>query len=89
VQIVLYQVILNFGDHPVTLLRLMYSMWEFVYIFVGSLAIGVVVACVAALMFRTQYFRNEHAPTEAGLVIIMAYCSFYINYGLGCGIINF
>lgn len=85
VAIVLYQVISTFGRKPISFLRALYGLWQFVYIFAGSLAIGVAVACVAALLFRSQYFRNEHAPVEAGLVIILAYCSFYICDGIGCG----
>lgn len=84
VAIVLYQVISSFAHKPVTLEGIMMGLWRFVYIFVGSLAIGLAVACIAAVLFRTQYFRNEHAPVEAGLVIILAYSSFYITYGIGC-----
>jgi NhaP-type Na+/H+ or K+/H+ antiporter len=84
VAIVLYQVIASFANNPVTFGGLMLGMWRFVYIFLGSLVIGVAVACIAAILFRTQYFRNEHAPVEAGLVIILAYSSFYITYGIGC-----
>lgn len=87
VAIVLYQVISNFRHHPVSLVSVLYGLWQFFYIFAGSLAIGVAVACVAALLFRTQYFRNEHAPVEAGLVIILAYCSFYLCEGLGCALL--
>jgi solute carrier family 9 (sodium/hydrogen exchanger), member 8 len=86
VAIVLYQVVSTFADNPITFARVMYGLWEFVYIFVGSLAIGVAVACVAALLFRTQYFRNDHAPVEAGLVIILAYSSFYITHGIQCAL---
>ena len=84
VAIVLYQVVSSFSDHPVTFMGVLGGLWKFVYIFVGSLLIGLVVAGLAAILFRTQYFRNEHAPVEAGLVIILAYSSFYITYGIGC-----
>lgn len=83
VAIVLYQVISSFASNPVTFGGIFMGLWKFVYIFVGSLAIGLAIACIAAVLFRTQYFRNEHAPVEAGLVIILAYSSFYIPYGIG------
>lgn len=83
VAIVLYQVISSFENNPITFVGVMWGLWKFVFIFVGSLLIGVAVACVAAILFRSQYFRNEHAPVEAGLVIILAYSSFYIPYGIG------
>jgi hypothetical protein len=57
---------------------------SFVYIFAGSLAIGTAFALAAALAFRSGYLRDEHAPVEAALVIIIAYCSFYLADGLEC-----
>lgn len=54
------------------------------YKFGGSLIIGTAFALMAAFVFRTGYFRYEHAPVEAALVIIIAYCSFYLSDGLEC-----
>ena len=60
----------------------MQGAWAFVYKFGGSLVIGTAFALMAAMIFRTGFFRNEHAPVEAALVIIIAYCSFYLADGL-------
>ena len=83
VAIVLYNVILKFGDQASSnsLVGLLSGVWAFIYKFGGSLVIGVAFALMAALLFRSTYFRDEHAPVEAALVIIIAYCSFYLSDG--------
>jgi hypothetical protein len=84
VAIVLYNVIYKFGvsTDAVTAIGLLQACWSFIYIFASSLLIGVAFALVAAFMFRTSYFQRDHAPVEAALVIIIAYCSFYLADGL-------
>lgn len=83
VAIVLYRVIEEFGENDVTFGRIAGALWQFTYIFAGSLFIGCFFGLIAAVIFKTRYFRNEHSPLEAALVIIVAYCSFYMTDGLG------
>lgn len=84
VAIVLYNVIYKLGTSsgPITGFALLAACWSFIYIFASSLVIGSAFALLAALLFRSKYFRNEHSPVEAGLVLIIAYCSFYLADGL-------
>lgn len=89
VAIVLYTVIEDIGGasgSPSTLGSLLKAAWSFFYIFAGSLVIGVAFALVAALLFRSGYLKSEHSPVEASLVIILAYCSFYLADGLECAL---
>jgi NhaP-type Na+/H+ or K+/H+ antiporter len=87
VAIVLYNVIYKFGQDTgpdVSFSGILHACWEFFYIFAGSLVIGVAFALIAALVFRTGYFKDEHAPMEAAIVLIIAYSSFYLADGLEC-----
>ena len=85
VAIVLYRVIGGFASKPVTAGAIFLGILEFSKIFLGSLAAGVMFGMGAAMIFKTDFFRNAHNPVEATLIIIIAYCSFYITDGFGCG----
>ena len=86
VAIVLYTVIEDIGSASsgFSFGSVLKAAWAFIYIFAGSLVIGVAFALVAALLFRSGYLKAEHSPVEAALVIILAYCSFYLADGLEC-----
>ena len=91
VAIVLYNVVYHFrrdamaDDGPgATLLGVLGALGSFLSIFAGSLAIGAGAALAAALTFRTRALTSEHAPLETALVVVFAYCSFYLSNGLQC-----
>lgn len=88
VAIVLYNVVYKFratsivGGNP--FLAGLKACGSFVLIFAGSLTIGATFALVAARLFATGHFSSPNAPVESGLVIVFAYCSFYLAKGLEC-----
>ena len=91
VAIVLYNVVSHFrsaamasSGSGVTFVGVVGAIGSFLAIFASSLAIGAAAALAAALTLRTGYFTSEHAPLETALVVIFAYCSFYLANGLQC-----
>ena len=67
-----------------TLLTISKAGGLFLGIFGGSVAIGLCIALVCALVFRSFEFSEDHAPFESALLLLFAYCSFYIAQGLQC-----
>ena len=86
VAVVLYTVVYNrFAVQQstgATLVSLLRAVGLFLGIFGGSVAVGAGIAILTARIFRSHAFTDDHAPFESALLMLFAYCSFYIAHGL-------
>mmetsp|Transcript_23087 Transcript_23087/g.72008 ORF Transcript_23087/g.72008 Transcript_23087/m.72008 type:complete len:417 (-) Transcript_23087:480-1730(-) len=88
VAIVLYNSLLVFRSEPVTFATCLGAVWSFVVIFAGSLAVGTLVACLSALMFKGGNFKEHDrgsghgAVVEVCLLLMFPYVSYMLAEGL-------
>eukprot|EP01103_Thecamoeba_quadrilineata_P014597 TRINITY_DN4393_c0_g1_i1.p1 TRINITY_DN4393_c0_g1~~TRINITY_DN4393_c0_g1_i1.p1 ORF type:complete len:502 (+),score=49.85 TRINITY_DN4393_c0_g1_i1:45-1508(+) len=82
VAIVIYKAVLTFDKTDLTPATLFLSLWEFCFIFIGSLAIGVVVGLFCSLTFK--YFDFWKYPSlEMSIILVMSYATYMICEACG------
>jgi sodium/hydrogen exchanger 3 len=81
VAIALYGAVIQFDTKAVTWAAVGASALQFFVVFAGSLAIGIGVALLAAILFKYANMER-HSVLEAALVIAYSMCSYMIAEGL-------
>mmetsp|Transcript_13451 Transcript_13451/g.18406 ORF Transcript_13451/g.18406 Transcript_13451/m.18406 type:complete len:571 (+) Transcript_13451:74-1786(+) len=84
VAIVLFRTLSTFTTEPATAGSLGAALGTFLIIFLGSVAIGMVVALLASLLFKYTHFKTDQDlhSMETCLVVIFPYCAYTCAEGL-------
>ncbi|KAL6759442.1 Sodium/hydrogen exchanger family-domain-containing protein [Haematococcus lacustris] len=77
VAMVLFETIKGFKGMEVTVSSVFAGIGMFVGIFLGSVAMGIVIGLLAALLFRSRWLASrEDGNAEVGIVLVVAFISF-------------
>ena len=86
--IVLFEMLRGFVDRPATADLVMLGIAEALAIFFGSMLVGLVVSCCAALVFKHTRLRDEPL-LESSIFMICAYLSYLLAQSVGAsGIVS-
>lgn len=91
--VVLYRTMLFYRTQPFTMLSFLEGLGLFLLVFIGSMGIGLAVAMLSALVFRSGRFRtapsDENNPLEVSLVCLFPYVAYTFADGVGAsGIVS-
>jgi len=64
--------------HGVGFIGLFESIWIFLFVFFGSLVIGVVIGMITSLLLKMTYLRRS-PKIESCLVLLIAYASYFFS----------
>lgn len=82
VAIALYGAVIEFDHQAVTWAGVGGVFWDFTVVFAGSTAIGVIIALLAALLFK-HADMHKYPVLETSLLTMYAYTSYLLAQGLG------
>jgi sodium/hydrogen exchanger-like protein 6/7 len=68
--------------HGVGFVGLFESIWTFLFVFFGSLVIGVLIGMVTSLLLKMTYLRR-FSKIESCIVLLIAYASYFFSNAIG------
>jgi len=80
VAIVLYRTLLGFVSHPFTAGTFFLAIGQFLLIFVGSMAFGIIIALISALFFKYTMI-DKYPYLESAVVALFGYSSYLLAEG--------
>lgn len=83
VGIVLYRTLTIFLHRNVNAGSIFLGIGAFMGVFIGSMMIGVGMAFLASLIFKTKFLRHRHMPLESCMVVLIAFASYMLADGFG------
>jgi sodium/hydrogen exchanger-like protein 6/7 len=66
------------AGHGIRAFSIVESIWTFIYVFFGSLVIGLIIGMVTSLLLKFTYLRR-FPKTESCMVLLIAYASYFFS----------
>ena len=66
------------SGHKLGFLSLFEATWSFIFVFFGSLAIGLLIGMITSLLLKFTYLRRN-PKIESAIVVLIAYASYYFS----------